>query len=194
MHLLPGLSAIALLAAAVLCSDPAGASLRASAPAGVPAADSPGRRRSVITRAVPVAAIGFVLALAGASLLRSGLAQIYLDAASRDLVSHPGAAVTNANRALRLDGSNLNTYYVKAAALARFDDAAGSRAVLLQAARVQPSSFVTWTLLGDLEVRVGDLVQARRLYRRALSFDPNDSSLTALVADPASALAPPASR
>ncbi len=110
------------------------------------------------------ACVGFVLALAGASLMRSGLSQIYLDDAQGNLASNPAAALKDANRALRLDGANLNSYYIKAAALARFDDAGASRAVLLQATGVQPSNYVSWVLLGDLEVRAGDISLARHYY------------------------------
>ena len=132
--------------------------------------------------------MGFALALTGASLMRSGLSQFYLDDAQGSLATNPAAALTDANRALRLDGANLTSYYIKAAALARFDEAEASRAVLLQATRVQPSNYVSWVLLGDLEVRAGDIPLARHYYAIARALDPNDPSLAALVADPRTAL------
>jgi O-antigen ligase len=182
MHLLPGVTAIALLPVAVLLRPSV-----AETPAGARAVAGPPRRISV-PRVAAAAAVGFVLALAGASLMRTGLSQMYLDSAKADLAHDPRGALTNANRALRLDGANLDSYYVKAAALARFDEGAAARAVLLQAAHEQPTSFVTWTLLGDLEVRLGDLGRARRYYRAAQRLDPHDPALASLVAEPASAL------
>jgi tetratricopeptide (TPR) repeat protein len=187
MHLLPGVTAIALMAVAVLCyQEP----LELCTAGTVAQAASVTRRRSGVLRAAGAAATGFLLALTGASLMRSGLAQIYLDAAQSELSANPAAALRNANRALRLDGANLSSFYIKAAALARFDQAAASRAVLLQASAEQPSNYVTWVLLGDLEVRAGKPTLARSYYRTARSLDPNDPTLAALVADPASALAP----
>jgi O-antigen ligase len=172
MHLLPGVTAIALLAVAALL-----ATERAAAPEARP------------LRTAGVLAAAVVLALAGGSLVRSGASQIYLDAARGEVAAHPAAALGDANRALRFDAANLDSYYVKAAALARFDRAAAARRVLLQAVRQQPSSFVTWTLLGDLAVRTGDLASARRYYGRARALDPRDPTLARLVRNPRSALA-----
>jgi predicted Zn-dependent protease len=126
--------------------------------------------------------------IGGASLTRSGISQFYLDRASAELAANPAAALTDANRALRFDGADLAGYYVRAAALARFDDARGARVALLQATAEQPSSYVTWTLLGDLEVRTGDIPLARRYYRIAHRLDPKDPTLEVLVADPGAAL------
>ncbi|HET9721147.1 MAG TPA: O-antigen ligase family protein [Solirubrobacteraceae bacterium] len=191
MHLLPGVTAIALAAIAVLCYDaePAAATVAAGSPPAIPAPATTETGPTISVPKMAVAAlVGFVLALAGASLMRTGLAQIYLDNAEGALAHDPASALTNANRALRFDAANLESYYVKAAALARYDRAAAARAVLLQAAREQPTSFVTWTLLGDLEVRAGDVALARRYYGEAHRLDPNDPALAALVANPDSAL------
>ena len=183
MHLLPGVTAIALMAVAVLCyREPVARAadqrrhhpVRTSQRRGTAGALQCRRRglRRLCARA------------AGASLMRSGLSQIYLDDAQGNLASNPAAALKDANRALRLDGANLNSYYIKAAALARFDEADASRAVLLQATGVQPSNYVSWVLLGDLEVRAGDIPLARHYYGIARALDPNDPSLAALVANP----------
>jgi UDP-GlcNAc:undecaprenyl-phosphate/decaprenyl-phosphate GlcNAc-1-phosphate transferase len=183
MHLLPGVSAIALCAFAVLCR--AGG----TEPATEPATGRRDRAHGPVGGRVPAlagaAAVTFVMAVGGASLLRSELSQHYLNEARSALATRPSAAIDDAQRVLDLDGENLDAYYVKAAGQARFDRAADARFTLLQATRQDPGDFVTWTLLGDLEARAGDLRTARAYYRRALQLDPREPSLRALVADPA---------
>jgi hypothetical protein len=183
MHLLPGVTAIAITAAAVLCRDWGGQLQRIDPVTGVEP-QSEGRLRTL----AGTAGLAFVLAVGGASLLRAGLTQLYLDDARAELSPRPSEAIQDASRALRLDAANLDAYYVKAAALARFDRAQASEQTLLSAARQDPGNFVTWTLLGDLEVRRYDFAGAKRFYSRAYALDPQDSALAALSADPASAL------
>jgi hypothetical protein len=176
MHLIPGVSAVALLAIAILCRG-----------AGI-------ERASVDTSARPrrlpqlagVAAITLAMVIGGASLLRADVVRRYLDNARAELATNPAAAVTDAGRALRFDSASLDAYYVKAAGLARFDNAAAARATLLAAARADPTSYVTWALLGDLEVRAGDLRSAQAYYRRAHVLDPRDAALAASAAKPQS--------
>jgi UDP-GlcNAc:undecaprenyl-phosphate GlcNAc-1-phosphate transferase len=178
MHLLPGVTAIALCAAATLCragelgSDP-----------GI-ATRPPGRRLAMLLGAAGAA---FVLAVGGASLLRAGLAQHYLDSAHAALPNDPVAAIADAEQVLSLDSANVDAYYVKAAGQARFDRAAAARTTLLQAVRQDPANFVTWTLLGDLEVRAGDLRAAHAYYGHALGLDPREPMLAKLATAPAGA-------
>jgi cytochrome c-type biogenesis protein CcmH/NrfG len=136
------------------------------------------------------AAIAFALAVAGASLLRSELTQVYVSDARSELAKHPGAAVQDARRAIRLDGASLEAYYLEAAGLARFDRGADARATLLQAAREDPTNFVTWTLLGDLHVRLRNFSAARSFYGRAHQLNPKDPALAQFAADPRTALPP----
>lgn len=179
MHLLPGVTAVALCAFAVLCR--AGDASTEASGRGRPLPATGHRLRGLAAGAGAI----LVLAVGGASLLRSGLSQRYLDDAQRALATDPRAAIDDARRALDLDGENLNAYYTQAAGQARFDRAAAARSTLLAAARKDPANLVTWTLLGDLEVRAGDLRAAREYYRRALDLDPREASLKSLVADPA---------
>jgi UDP-GlcNAc:undecaprenyl-phosphate GlcNAc-1-phosphate transferase len=180
MQLLPGVMAIALVAAAVLCR-----------PGDL---DTPGHGRPIrqqVGRApaiAGIAAVAFVLAVGGAGLARAGLTQIYLDDARSELAPHPGAAIRDAGRVLRLDAANLDAYYVKAAGQARFNDAAAAHATLMAAAREDPSDFVSWTLLGDLEVRLRNFAAAKAFYQHAHSLDPLDPQISALAANPASPL------
>jgi tetratricopeptide (TPR) repeat protein len=59
-----------------------------------------------------------------------------------------------------------------------------ARAVLREALQLEPRSFVTLTLMGDLEFRAGRQEAARGLYRRALERNPLDVGLQQLAAQP----------
>jgi O-antigen ligase len=185
MHLLPGVTAIALAAIAVLCRV-GGGDAETTPSAGAARAGATARSR--LPSLAVAATVAVVLAIGGASLLRAKLTQIYISSARSELAKNPAAAIKDAGRALRLDSANLDAYYVKAAGLARFDQAADARAALLAAARQDPGNFVTWVLLGDLDVRAGDIAGARVFYRRAHALDPNDPSVAALAAHPGAAL------
>jgi UDP-GlcNAc:undecaprenyl-phosphate/decaprenyl-phosphate GlcNAc-1-phosphate transferase len=185
MHLLPGLTAIALAAAAILIRprslpQPAAATLRHSrfgkALAGRPAL------------ALGASAIVVTLVVAGASLSREGLADIYRTRAQRELATNPAAAVIDANRSLDIDSDNVETYYAKATALAHFDQATGAETALRQALAREPDNFVTWALLGDIAARERRLRVARRDYTRAHRLNPRDTTLAELSRDPGSAL------
>jgi Flp pilus assembly protein TadD len=122
--------------------------------------------------------------VSAASLSRQGLAAFFRDRADAALADRPADAIREANRSLRLDTENPRTYYVKAAALARFNQADAARATLVQAVAKEPDEFVTWALLGDLAVRRGRFDEARRNYRRASALNPFDSTLRDLAANP----------
>jgi UDP-GlcNAc:undecaprenyl-phosphate GlcNAc-1-phosphate transferase len=186
MHLLPGVTAIAILSVAVICQAgaPEPVSLDRGRRGGGAAAGPP----RGVAMLIGAGAVAFVLVAAGASLLRAGLVRVYLHDARAELSSDPRSAIVQAGRALRLDGGNLDAYYVQAAGQARLDEAAASRATLLSAAREDPENFVTWTLLGDLEVRLRDFPAAAAFYGRAHALDPNDPTIAALAANPESAL------
>jgi UDP-GlcNAc:undecaprenyl-phosphate GlcNAc-1-phosphate transferase len=179
MHLLPGVTAIALCLAATLVRIPrlsARERRRAPAPARL--------RRVRVAGALGVAAI---VALAGASLGRQGVAEHLRRQAVGALPQRPADALRDANRSLRLDGAAVPTYYVKAAALARFDRADEAQRALLEAAAREPDRFVTYALLGDLAVRRGDLRAAQHWYARAHALNPLDPALARLARDPGSA-------
>ena len=175
IHLLPGVTAIALAAAVTLLAPAWGRA---------PAAEPDAARARGRPRVAPALAVGALIVVASVSLSRQGLADHFRSRAQDALAARPADALTEADRALRLDAESVEAYYVKAAALARFGRGATARATLLEAARREPRDFVTWTLLGDLAVRMGDLDDARRLYRRALDLNPRDPSLRELARDP----------
>jgi hypothetical protein len=178
MHLLPGLTAIALAAAAVLVAprSPQTVASRHSrlgwAPASSPAF------------ALGVSAVLVTLVAAGASLSRQGLADIYRTRAQQELDAHPAVAITDANRSLAIDSDAVETFYIKAAAFARFGMAVAAQASLIQALELEPNSFVTWTLLGDIALRERKVGLARRDYERAHELNPRDVTLRALAAHP----------
>jgi hypothetical protein len=174
MHLLPGLTAIALAGAAVLVWPRS----RPAAQANGPSTRSGGMRWAL---AIGVSAVVIALIATGASLTRQGLAQVYRSRAQSELAGNPAAALTDANRSLDVDADATSTYYIKAAALARYDQAAAAERVLLSALAREPDSFVTWALLGDIAVREARLTVAHRDYVRAHDLNPRNPTLAALA-------------
>jgi tetratricopeptide (TPR) repeat protein len=184
MHLLPGLTAIAIAGAAVLVrsqSPQSAAAISGYSQLGKTLASRP-------TLALGASAVLVTLVVAGASLSRQGLAEIYRTRAQRELNARPAAAITDANRSLKIDSDAMETYYVKAAALARFDQASAAQTVLRQALQHEPNNFVTWTLLGDISLRERRIGAAKRNYDRAHALNPRDLTLRALTANPSTGL------
>jgi len=184
MHLLPGLTAIAIAAAAVL--------IRARSPQSAAALSKDSRFGNAFASrpalALGASAVVVTLVVAGASLSRQGLADLYRTRAQRELATNPAAAVTDANRSLEIDSDAMETYYVKAAALARFDQASAAQTVLHEALGHEPNNFVTWTLLGDISLRERRIGAAKRDYDRAHELNPRDITLRALAANPSTGL------
>jgi len=181
MHLLPGLTAIALGAMAVLSGE-------RNVPTGATVVPKRRRSRRAPAAALGLAGIAVALVMAGASLSRQGLADLFRGRAQAEVASRPAAALAAANRSLSLDADAVASYYVKAAALARFNEASAAEGVLRVALRREPQNFVTWTLLGDIAVREGRLDVAKANYGRAHALNPRDSTLRALAVDPRAGL------
>jgi tetratricopeptide (TPR) repeat protein len=165
LHLLPGVTAIALIAAVVLLSA------ETKRGQSLPTDSRPGGRH--VSTAIAVATI---LTVAGIGLTRQGLSERYEAAAAAALRDDPERALVEADRALRLDPESVRAYHLKAASLARFGQADASRASLLEAARREPGDFVTWALLGDLATRTGDKA-SERYYARARRLNPREPTL-----------------
>jgi len=170
MALLPGLTAIALCAGAILVW-PRAQPLTQSAGSRGRAGRFMGRRPAL---AIAGSAVVATLIVTGASLSRQGLADLYRSRAQRELTAHPLAALGDVDRSLEIDADSVQAYYVKAAALARFDQPADAEASLTAALTREPGNFVTWVLLGDLAVRENDLAAANRRYGRAHRLNPRD--------------------
>jgi UDP-GlcNAc:undecaprenyl-phosphate GlcNAc-1-phosphate transferase len=182
MHLLPGLTAIAMAAAAVLTWPRARRAERAL-PAR-PRARLAGAFASRRAAALGISGIVVTLIVAAASLSRQGLADVYRTRAQNELARDPARALADANRSLDIDSDSLQTYYVKAAALARFDEAAAAEAALARALAHEPSNFITWALLGDVSARQLRYAEAARYYTRAHVLNPRNASLALLARDP----------
>jgi hypothetical protein len=169
LHLLPGLTGIALASGAALC---------ASTP--------PAPQREVFRRGwrVAVIAAGTLVAFGALTVARPLLAQHDRTQAQHAVARDPAAALRSANRSLSLDPDPLPTYYAKSAAYARLGDYPDARETLLMAARREPRAFITWTLLGDLAARRGSVATARRYYARAAQLNPRDRELRRRAAHP----------
>ncbi len=178
-HLLPGVTAVALVSIAVLFRPPR----RDAEPA---LASAP---RSALRRAVPAVAMAAFVALAGFSLSRQVLVDHYRSEAEAALSDdRPSDALEQADRAIRLAPDDIDSYFARAAAYARFNDADSAQAALEDAIEREPTNFVAWTLLGDLQVRLGSFAAAGRAYREASALNPRDPELAQLAADPRAAL------
>jgi hypothetical protein len=168
--LLPGVTGVALVGiAAILRPGPA-----------PPAAGRPWDLRQPSTFALGALA-ATVLVLAAVGFGRRLVVEHAVTDARQAVATDPAAALRLANRALGLDGDDMDAYYVKAGALARFGDPAPAIATLRAALRREPGNFVTWALLGDLETRAGRRAAARRAYVRAAALNPRDPALRLAV-------------
>jgi hypothetical protein len=183
LHLLPGMTGVALLCAGLLLAggDRGGGQT-------IPTPDA--RRR----RAAAVGLASIAIALLAASSARQLAADHYRHRAAAALATDPPLALARARQAIALDAAAPEGYYLRAAAAARMGDADAAGAALTEAARREPSNDVPRALLGDLAVREGDRGRARREYRRAARLNPRDPALQALAHDPPAAPASPGAR
>jgi glycosyl transferase family 4/O-antigen ligase/polysaccharide polymerase Wzy-like membrane protein len=173
LHLIPGLTGIALGAAAVLVGP-----WRPGAPSGHP------RRRTAITAAAAVVAVVGAIAVG-----RVTLADHYRHQGQEAVnAGNSAQAIEHARDSLSLNDETLSTYYVLAAAEARLGRYRQARTALAEATRREPHDFVPWGLLGDLAVRRGDLATARQDYGTASRLNPRDPSLRTLARNPRAAL------
>ncbi len=160
MHLIPGLTAVALCGAAALL------------PAVRP-----------LNRWMPTVAIIFVTVAAGLAaypVANQLLALRLQDNASEKVRTDPVGALEDTRGSLSLQAAQ-RTYYLQSAALARLGLYEPARASLLAAIKDVPHDFVAWGLLGDLASRRGLRQEARENYQRALELNPRDPGLAALA-------------
>jgi UDP-GlcNAc:undecaprenyl-phosphate/decaprenyl-phosphate GlcNAc-1-phosphate transferase len=168
IHLIPGVTGVALAAAAVLLS--------------------PWRRTAPFRRGrihLLVMACCAALVVGGAIFMgRATLADRHANDAQQAAPADPRRALVEADRSLALNHDAVSTHYLRSAAYARLGDYPRSRDSLLVATRVEPQNFVTWALLGDLSVRHGDRRLAQAYYRKALALNPRDPQLRTLARNP----------
>ena len=173
LHNIPGVTGVALCAAAALLAPWA-------------------RRRSRSTSSVRIIVTVLIAVAAVAAADSVGT----LAAAERDrleardqLNADPIDALRLANRSLALNDRSVPTLYIESAAYARLRRYREARASLLEAARVEPRDHLTWALLGDITARRGDFDAARRYYTRALELNPRSALIRQLAKDPQTAVA-----
>jgi hypothetical protein len=173
LHITPGITGMALVAAAVLVSPwvtPSRARFR-----------SPVRLAATAATALAV--------VAATQTLAKPTAANYLRIDSQDeLASDPVKVLKHANQALAIQDDSMRALYAKSAAYARLDRYGDARAALSEAARLEPHDHLPWALLGDLAGRRGGFGAARRYYRRAYRLNPKSAQLEQLTNDPRSAL------
>jgi hypothetical protein len=172
MHLIPGLTGIALCAAAALLP-----SLR------------PLNRRAPVAMIVAVAVVAGLAAYPVANQL---LALQLQSKAGDKLRTDPIGSLEDSQKSLSLQPAQ-RTYYLESAAFARLGLYEPAREALLTASRRVPHDFVAWGLLGDLAKRRGLDEVALRSYRRAAALNPLDPGLGELVDGKGEGQAPPAS-
>jgi O-antigen ligase len=162
MHLLPGLTCVALVSAVV--------ALPRRSPTA--AADAPSSRPLAITAAMVV-----VICLAAAGVGRTTLASFLLEDARSALPEDPAKAIDRSRAALGLRPGDVDALVVEAAAAARSGDYDAARGALLEATDLEPHNFLPYVLLGDLATRRGDIGAARAAYARAAALNPLDPAI-----------------
>ena len=162
LHLLPGLTCVALVSAVVV--------LPRRPPTA--ATEAPSSRPLAITAAVVV-----VICLAAAGVGRTTLATFLLEDARSALPDDPAKAIDRSRAALGLRPGDVDALVVEAAAYARSGDYAAARGALLEATDLEPHNFLPYVLLGDLATRRGDAGAARSAYARAAALNPLDPEI-----------------
>jgi hypothetical protein len=173
LHLIPGVTGIALGAAAILLRSPPAAAGEAG--------EGTGLRR--LPRLAPFGAIALAV-LAIVFIGRPTLADHLRSEAGNELQSSPRGAFEDAEESLSLNPDSLQAYYLKAASLARLHAYRPARGSLLEAIAHEPGNYVSWALLGDLLTRRGAIPEAMHAYRRAAALNPRDRGLRMLGSRP----------
>jgi hypothetical protein len=163
LHLLPGLTCVALVSAVVV--------LPRREPADSDAATASSRPLAI------TAAVVIVVCFAVAGVGRTTLATFVLEDARNALPQDPQKAIDRSRAALGLRPGDVDALVVEAAAAARAGDYRAARGALLDATALEPHNFLPYVLLGDLATRRGDTDTARSAYARAATLNPLDSTI-----------------
>lgn len=193
--LIPGLTAVGLLALAlasaqVARADEVESSVEPVPPdlaesSSIPPLDTrwrpgrPGPLLSPLTDPLRLVS-GAVLLLAMVAVLGLYLSNAYVERA-RALDGAPGAELAAARTAASLDPWSVTPHYLEASALESMGRRPASDAQLRDALALEPGNFATLAVLGDFEVRSHHLAAARTYYRRALALAPLDTGLQQLA-------------
>jgi O-antigen ligase len=162
MALIPGLTGIALAAAAALYR-PWGSS----------------RMPASIRARVALVAVAAAVAIVGAITIFPRIPSLSAQSSAQAALARdqPRAAITDATRALEYDSNSVNALVLRSAAFARLHAFTPSLADLNRAIALEPQNWASWALLGDLLTRRGDSAGARAAYRHAISLNPLESEL-----------------
>ena len=166
LHLIPGVTGIALGAAAILLRRPS-------------AESSTGAE---FMRFPPLALIALMPLAAVAILLigRPTMAAYLRSEVGAKLPTDPKAALTDVDESLSLNPDSMQGYYLKAASFARLHAFQPAKLSLLEAIEREPHNYVSWALLGDLLTRRGAILAAMHAYRHAGLLNPRDRELKLL--------------
>jgi hypothetical protein len=124
--------------------------------------------------------VGTGLAAATIGILGLFMYNAYLQRA-RGLIYQPGAELSAARTAARLDPWSVTPLYLEASAYESMGDRAAAYSHLRQALELEPANFATLGVIGDFEARGRRYALARYYYRRALALDPLDTGLQQLA-------------
>ncbi|MFL5861769.1 MAG: O-antigen ligase family protein [Solirubrobacteraceae bacterium] len=162
MHLIPGLTAIALAAAVALVSRPSSQSASLTSWARIAGT-----------------AVALAIAVAGTVTIAPRILSVRAQASAQRALAHgdPRAALVEATTALKYDSSSVPALVLRSAAFARLHAFEPSLADLKRAVAIEPRNWVTWALLGDLLTRRGERTGARSAYGQALALDPLEPDL-----------------
>jgi tetratricopeptide (TPR) repeat protein len=134
-----------------------------------------------IRPALPVRLVGAaagVILVALVTLLYLG--DVYVRKARATEAVEVSKRLDSARTAETLNPWSTVPHHLQAGALEDMDRRGEARAELREAMDLEPRNFVTYALLGDLEVRAGRVERGQRLYRRALALNPRDIGLRKL--------------
>ncbi len=162
MHLIPGLTAIALASSLALVAR--GGSLE--------------RARSARARLL-AAGLAIAVTVAGVVTLVPRIISLQSQSSAERALGRraPRLAIHDATIALQYDPDAVSGYELRAAGFARLHDFSDAYADLKRALRVEPRNWTTWALLGDLLTRHGDRAGAHAAYARAHALNPSDEDI-----------------
>jgi tetratricopeptide (TPR) repeat protein len=126
---------------------------------------------------IAAAVAGLVLILVVATHY---LGDVYVRQARATDAGEASERLDAARDAERLLPWSVVPHYLQAGALEDLGRPGQAREELREALDLEPDNFVTYALIGDLEVRAGNVRRARSLYRRALRLNPRDVGLREL--------------
>lgn len=125
--------------------------------------------------------IAALLTAATVSVVFLFLSDLYVREARDDQSKSAPEQLSAARTAADLNPVSVIPLYLQASALEAEGERSHARDVLQDALSKEPENFVTLALLGDIQVRDGQLADAARYYAKASDLNPLDTGLQALA-------------